>query len=31
VRLLDEFETREGRYTLDGAELEARYPDNAGS
>ena len=30
ARLLDGFEICEGRYLLGGAELEVRYPDNAG-
>jgi hypothetical protein len=30
ARLLDGFEVREGRFLLDGAELEVRYLDNAG-
>lgn len=29
ARLLDGFAVREGRYTLDGVELEVRYFDNA--
>jgi hypothetical protein len=30
ARLLDGFEMRDGRYLLNGAELEVRYMDNAG-
>ena len=30
ARLLDGFELRDGRYLLDGRELEVRYLDNAG-